>query len=230
MKCKFWSIQRTPFVIRRQNFWMTWTYLPTASYIWQTPVTNGNDGTGLCRVWRTNRLEGSLFGVLHDLPYFTILSSCKNVGPSRTIQGIWHHSPLYVSQFCHILIMSNLSSTKFPNDRMLVFPIYFLSIDGVTEVDYVKLIMNNSTSYLRCRLMQFNPRTSEINVLTDGLHFANGVQISHDGSFVLICETGLARVLKWVWLSSSRIFVKLYVKGPLSKIKHEIGSVDSSKE
>ena len=46
------------------------------------------------------------------------------------------------------------------------------------------------------RLMAYHPKTGEMEVLMDGLHFANGVQISPDGDHVLVAETGALRIMK----------------------------------
>ncbi len=50
------------------------------------------------------------------------------------------------------------------------------------------------------RFMKYDPRTKETLLLIDGLHFANGVAISSDQSFVLICEMGMYRILRY-WLT-----------------------------
>ncbi|CAH3043644.1 unnamed protein product [Pocillopora meandrina] len=47
------------------------------------------------------------------------------------------------------------------------------------------------------RLMAYHPKTGEMEVLMDGLHFANGVQISPDGDHVLVAETGALRIMKY---------------------------------
>jgi sugar lactone lactonase YvrE len=48
------------------------------------------------------------------------------------------------------------------------------------------------------RLLRRDP-AGEVQVLLDGLQFANGVALAHDESFVAVAETGAARVLR-VWL------------------------------
>jgi sugar lactone lactonase YvrE len=53
------------------------------------------------------------------------------------------------------------------------------------------------------RLLAYDPRTKRTRVVLDGLHFANGVAVSPDQSFVLISETGKYRVLR-VWLTGER--------------------------
>ncbi|MCK5894834.1 MAG: SMP-30/gluconolactonase/LRE family protein [Endozoicomonadaceae bacterium] len=49
------------------------------------------------------------------------------------------------------------------------------------------------------RLLAFDPATGNIRTLMDGLNFANGVSVSHDGQSVLVNETGGYRVLRY-WL------------------------------
>jgi sugar lactone lactonase YvrE len=55
----------------------------------------------------------------------------------------------------------------------------------------------------RGRLLSYDPRTRETRVMLDGLHFANGVAVSPDQSFVLVVETGEYRVHR-VWLAGER--------------------------
>ncbi|RZF36378.1 hypothetical protein LSTR_LSTR002974 [Laodelphax striatellus] len=52
------------------------------------------------------------------------------------------------------------------------------------------------------RLIKLNPVTKEFTVLIDDLHFANGVVLSSDESFVLVAETNKCRVHRY------------YLKGP----------------
>lgn len=46
------------------------------------------------------------------------------------------------------------------------------------------------------RLLQYDPKTKKSTVLMKNLHFANGVQLSNDESFVLVSETAKSRVLR----------------------------------
>lgn len=61
------------------------------------------------------------------------------------------------------------------------------------------------------RLMAYHPKTGEMEVLMDGLHFANGVQISPEGDHVLVLETTAARITKYEMFfycsSTNNIFV-----------------------
>ncbi|XP_063599967.1 adipocyte plasma membrane-associated protein Hemomucin-like isoform X2 [Penaeus indicus] len=61
------------------------------------------------------------------------------------------------------------------------------------------------------RLIKFDPKTKKNTVLMKNLHFANGVQLSPDHDFVLVCETFQKRVWRY-WLQGpkagiSEIFV-----------------------
>jgi len=44
------------------------------------------------------------------------------------------------------------------------------------------------------RLLRYDPEAERAEVLLDSLYFANGVAVSHDGSFLLVAETGAYRV------------------------------------
>jgi len=47
------------------------------------------------------------------------------------------------------------------------------------------------------RLLSFCPETKKVQVLVDGLHFANGIQLDKGQNFVLINELAKARILKY---------------------------------
>ncbi|GAB2646875.1 SMP-30/gluconolactonase/LRE family protein [Prescottella soli] len=44
------------------------------------------------------------------------------------------------------------------------------------------------------RLLRFDPRTGEMDLLADGLQFANGVGLARDESYVVVAETGSYRI------------------------------------
>ena len=69
---------------------------------------------------------------------------------------------------------------------------------------------DSSTKWQRCqvphimfegeatgRLMAYHPKTGDMEVLMEGLHFANGVQLSPEGDHVLVAETTMSRIMKW---------------------------------
>lgn len=47
------------------------------------------------------------------------------------------------------------------------------------------------------RLLRYNPTTDEVDVLVDGINFANGIAVEKDEKYVLISETFGSRVLKY---------------------------------
>jgi len=53
------------------------------------------------------------------------------------------------------------------------------------------------------RLLAYDPNTHKSRTILRGIHFANGVAVSPDQSFVLVNETGKYRVLR-VWLTGPR--------------------------
>ena len=53
------------------------------------------------------------------------------------------------------------------------------------------------------RLLAFDPETGKTRELMNGLNFANGVAVSHDGRSVLVNETGGYRVLRY-WLEGDK--------------------------
>lgn len=53
------------------------------------------------------------------------------------------------------------------------------------------------------RVFAYDPENSVTTLLLDDLYFANGVAVSHDQSFLLICETGAYRVRRY-WLKGER--------------------------
>jgi sugar lactone lactonase YvrE len=53
------------------------------------------------------------------------------------------------------------------------------------------------------RVLSYDPRTKETKLLIDQLYFANGVTLSPGNDFLLVCETGKYRVLKY-WLTGEK--------------------------
>jgi len=47
------------------------------------------------------------------------------------------------------------------------------------------------------RLVRYNLRTAEVEVLVEGISFANGLELDKEEQFLLYCETGRARVHKY---------------------------------
>ena len=62
------------------------------------------------------------------------------------------------------------------------------------------------------RLLRYDPKTGETKVLLDGLHFANGVALAPDQSYVVVAETYRYRLIRY-WLAGphagrSQVFVE----------------------
>ncbi|XP_051214972.1 uncharacterized protein [Lolium perenne] len=53
------------------------------------------------------------------------------------------------------------------------------------------------------RLLKYNPRTGKTSVALDNLAFANGVALSRDETFVIVCESARYRCLK-LWLKGDK--------------------------
>jgi len=53
------------------------------------------------------------------------------------------------------------------------------------------------------RLLRYDPKSGQTEVLLDGLQFANGVALSRNEDFVLVNETGSYRITRY-WLSGER--------------------------
>lgn len=53
------------------------------------------------------------------------------------------------------------------------------------------------------RLLAYHPASGKTTTVLDGLNFANGVALSHDGRSVLVVETGSYRVLRH-WIAGAR--------------------------
>ncbi|MEL7223169.1 MAG: SMP-30/gluconolactonase/LRE family protein, partial [Bacteroidota bacterium] len=53
------------------------------------------------------------------------------------------------------------------------------------------------------RLLVYDPRTKQVDLLMDSLYFANGVAVAADTSFVLVNETSSYRTLKY-WLKGDK--------------------------
>jgi sugar lactone lactonase YvrE len=84
--------------------------------------------------------------------------------------------------------------------------IYFSDGSTVSELyNFVTEFLGTSTG----RLLKYTPVTNISEVLLDKLHFANGVQLSKNDEFVMVCETARSRVVRY------------YLKGPKAG-KHDI--------
>ncbi|GFS32301.1 calcium-dependent phosphotriesterase superfamily protein [Actinidia rufa] len=76
------------------------------------------------------------------------------------------------------------------------------------------LFTDTSKRYNECRLLRYDPPTRTTHVISDGLAFPNGVELSKDRSFLLLTETTNCRLMKY-WLEGpKRGPVKLIAKLP----------------
>lgn len=82
---------------------------------------------------------------------------------------------------------------KFPDDLDISNDgtIYFS--DASTNVD-LPLMLVEFLGPPSGRLIKYDPKSKTSSVLIDNLHFANGVQLSHDESFVMVAELVRSRV------------------------------------
>jgi len=76
------------------------------------------------------------------------------------------------------------ASTKFPAEI------------GAKEASLLDIIEHGGHG----RLLMYDPATRQTKVLVKSLNFANGVAVSHDQQYVLVCETGSYRVVKY-WIA-----------------------------
>lgn len=76
--------------------------------------------------------------------------------------------------------------------------IYFTDASDRFAIEDYKLDLLESAG--NGRLLRYDPANGRVETLVDGLHFANGVAVAPDASFVLVVETGRYRVQKH-WLS-----------------------------
>nr|CAB3502894.1 unnamed protein product [Digitaria exilis] len=53
------------------------------------------------------------------------------------------------------------------------------------------------------RLLKYDPKTNKVEVLVEGLAFANGLAMSTDGNYLLIAETTTGKILRY-WIKTSK--------------------------
>ncbi|AES81260.1 strictosidine synthase family protein [Medicago truncatula] len=79
--------------------------------------------------------------------------------------------------------------------------VYFTSSSSKYERrDYVSLILTGDNSG---RLIKYEPKSEQVNVLLNNLTFANGVALSKNGNYILISETTKCRILRY-WLETPK--------------------------
>lgn len=67
--------------------------------------------------------------------------------------------------------------------------------------EYVFVFTQKHTKCFLVSLLEYDTVTKELQVLMVGLRFPNGVQLSPAEDFVLVQETTMASIRRWVWLS-----------------------------
>ena len=90
------------------------------------------------------------------------------------------------------------------------FPNYFAVLDNgsiiVTDTSERCSQMSIALSFVEFRaegkVVLYNPSSKETHVILRNLSFPNGLLLSKDGSFIYIAETGRARILRLVVLTS----------------------------
>lgn len=63
------------------------------------------------------------------------------------------------------------------------------------------------------RLLAYHPDTNEVELIADGLYFANGVQLTPDESAVIVCETSSYRLLRVSLTEGERGRVSTFADG-----------------
>ncbi|PUZ43658.1 hypothetical protein GQ55_8G025600 [Panicum hallii var. hallii] len=53
------------------------------------------------------------------------------------------------------------------------------------------------------RLLKYDPKSNEVEVLVDGLSFANGLAMSTDGTYLLLAETTTGKILRY-WIKTPK--------------------------
>jgi sugar lactone lactonase YvrE len=119
-------------------------------------------------------------------PYFGILKVGREGGLAEPVVTGLHGDPF---KFCNDLdfdedgnLYFTVSSTKYQRRQ------FFLS----------RLELENTG-----RFLMYNPTNKETTVLIQGLRFPNGVAVSKDGTFVVIAESNMARLLRY-WLKGPK--------------------------
>uniref|UniRef100_J3LTV5 Strictosidine synthase conserved region domain-containing protein n=1 Tax=Oryza brachyantha TaxID=4533 RepID=J3LTV5_ORYBR len=79
--------------------------------------------------------------------------------------------------------------------------------DGWTPFAHHTVYWNNIEIMLNsdatARLMKYDPKTKQVTVLRAGLPYANGVAVSHDGSYVVVAHTGPCQAFRY-WIAGAR--------------------------
>ena len=75
--------------------------------------------------------------------------------------------------------------------------------DASARFDYTQVALDFFEGSRTGRLLRYDPTTSHIEVMMDGLFFANGVTLGPNEDYVLVNETGMGRVHR-LWLQGDQ--------------------------
>ncbi|KAI9085687.1 hypothetical protein K1719_032293 [Acacia pycnantha] len=81
--------------------------------------------------------------------------------------------------------------------------IYLSDSSTVYPLRQVQMISQNGDKI--GRLLKYDPKTKKVEILLQGLAFANGVALNKDGSFLLVAEFSSRKINKF-WLKGSKIY------------------------
>ncbi|MCB1326071.1 MAG: strictosidine synthase family protein [Spirochaetales bacterium] len=98
--------------------------------------------------------------------------------------------------FADDLDISRQTGRIYLSDASTRFPVTEYGADWASQLDIVEHRGSG-------RLIEFDPNTGQARTLLSGLNFANGVALSANEDSVLICESGMYRVLRY-WLRGPR--------------------------
>jgi len=88
--------------------------------------------------------------------------------------------------------------------------VYITDTSTVAKYDNVYLeVLGDATG----RLVQFNLKTKKIDILINGLHYANGVQLSKNEDFLVVCESNRGRLYKYHLKGSKKGTKELFIDG-----------------
>ncbi len=104
----------------------------------------------------------------------------------------------------HVLSTVNGQAIRFADDLDIARDGTIYLSDATTKFDPSRHGGAYATSRLEMlehrgngRLIAFDPRTNQARIIAEGIHFANGVTVSHDQKSVLVVETASYRVLRF---------------------------------
>ena len=75
--------------------------------------------------------------------------------------------------------------------------------DASQRFDYTQVALDFFEGSRTGRLLRYDPETAQIDVMMDGLFFANGVTLGPNEDYVLVNETGMGRVHR-LWLKGDK--------------------------